>query len=374
MKIVHNLLLPAFLLLMSYHPTLSATENTADKVGVFFGSYGDIDKEEEIRGLVTRTIRDKDMIPAPWLVRQFIAWQRWLTSNKEIKEEYHAIGGASHMRETSQRQADLVARKLEEKGLNAKGYTGFAFTFPFVAEGLAKAQRDGVNRLIVFYQGAQHSRVTSFIVFRDVQKYLKKHPEWKVKVTAVKSFSGDPRFIDLLTASIKERINSDFAEEPADNVCLFLPMHGNIMKWIEQGDPSYDQMMAVVEKLRQKFPENRVYYGFQNHDSYPTLKWTQPSVEIATKEVGRDRCENVIINGRISFTVDSLETLYDHAIGEKSDIEEAAREAGIEKRVVAEKMFNDEPQFTSYLAELGWEALQGKGDILPIERAPELKP
>lgn len=343
------------------------------KIGVFLGGFGDVDNEQEIKGLVTNTICDEDIVPLPGALRKFFAWLRWLFGSTEIKHEYAAIGGASHMRATSQAQVDAVAQKLREKGLDAKGYFGFNFTFPSVAEGLKKAKEDGVEQLIVFYMGAQYSFVTAYVLFRDVHKYLCQHPEWNVQVVAVKSFSKDKRFVDLMAASIQKRIEQDFPGEPAGNVCIFLPMHGTIMKLLKQGDPYYDQAMYVVDALRQIFPKHPLYYGFQNHDLYPFIKWTQPSVDVALDCVAKDACPNVVIDGRISFTVDGLETLYDQGVAAKNDLIAKSHKAGHDKKVVTNSMFNNDVNFVDFLAALSLEALQGQGDLLPITRSPVLK-
>jgi ferrochelatase len=337
------------------------------KLGVFFGSYGDVDAKNEIYELVSSTLQDPDMIPLPRALTFIIANAGYVQKRKELEHEYAAIGGATRYRANSQQQADMVAQKLRAMGYDAKGYTGFAFTFPKVSEGLSKAQRDGVNRLIVHYQGAQHSRVTSHIIFRMVKEYLKKHPEWKVKVTAVTSFYDDPRFIDLLADSIQRRLDTTFRGASPEDVCIFLPMHGNIMRWINQGDPSYRQMMVDVEAMKSRFSQHPVYYGFQNHDELPMLKWTEPEhMEVLQNEVAKDPCTKVIINGRISYTIDSLETLYDHGVAEKELLIEEGLKNGIKKQVVVEKMFNTEESFAEFLKEKTVEALDGAGNLLEI--------
>ena len=359
----------------SYSVSAPAAESEGPlKLGVFFGSYGDVDSGDEAYELVTTTLQDPDMVPLPALARHALAQMGWLLRNKSIREEYVAIGGKSNYRANSQAQADLVAENLRQRGYDAKGYTGFAFTFPHVDAGMAKAERDGVNRLVVFYQGAQHSRVTSHIIFREVKKYLNAHPNWRVKVTAVKSFSADPRFVDLVAHSIQSQIETNFPAAAPSDVCIFLPMHGNIMTWINQGDPSYNQMMAVVGELRPRFSENPIYFGFQNHDEAPFLKWTEPKDRHAIEQLAKDSCSKVVINGRISYTVDNLETLYDHAIMEKQYLIAESRTVGLPKQVVVASMFNLEPSFAYYLTDLTVEALAGEGRLLEISEINAVRP
>lgn len=75
-------------------------------------------------------------------------------------------------------------------------------------------------------------------------------------------------------------------------------------------------------------------------------------------------CRAVLINGLISFTVDSLETLYDHAISEpKVLLEETSKKSRSPKYVVVEKIFNDDQDFVELMASLVEEAHQGQGDL-----------
>ena len=80
------------------------------------------------------------------------------------------------------------------------------------------------------------------------------------------------------------------------------------------------------------------------------------------------------INGRITFTVDNLETLYDEAIEQKEMIEEKARAAGKPKSVAVAKLFNTEPDFARFLSELTIEALRGEGRLLEISQVSAIKP
>lgn len=237
-------------------------------------------------------------------------------------------------------------------------------TFPFVAEALTKAQADGVNKLYVFYQGAQYSKVTGQIVFRHVKEYLTRHPEWNVQVTAIKSFTDDPRFLDLIAARIDRQLRTSFASYGTEEVCLFFPMHGNVERLSREGDPYVPQIQRVVDGLRARYPSSPLFIGFQNHDEIPFLKWTQPTTDTTLATVAEHSCRGVLINGLISFTVDSLETLYDHAIDEPQVLlQETAKKSRSPKFVVVEKMFNDDQDFVELMANLVEEAGQGQGDL-----------
>ncbi len=339
-----------------------------EKVGVFFGSYGDIDDvETELRTLVRNTLTDPDVLPLPAWMRATIADAGWYIEKKGLLEEYAAIGGSSGMRARSKAQADAVAGVLRERGYDASGYAGFTMTFPYVAETLAQAQKDGIQKLFIYYQGAQYSKVTGYIVFRKVNEYLALHPEWKVEVIGIKSFTDDERFVDLIAKRIDRQFATSLSDYKPEDVCLFFPMHGNVERLVREGDPYVPQVMRVVERLKNRFSMSPLYIGFQNHDEIPLLKWTQPTTDNALSVVATDACRAVLINGLISFTVDSLETLYDHAVDEPKVLHEATMKSGRpEKYVVVEKMFNLDHDFVSFMADLAEETTRGQGDFVTL--------
>ena len=328
------------------------------KIGVLFASYGDVDKPEEVEGYVKSALRDPDVAPIPGFLKGLVVTLGWLFTGEGAVEEYRVIGGSNY-RETARKQADAVQKELATLGIEAKTYTGFIFTSPYVRDAMAEIQADGITELLVFNQGGQYSKVTQGINIREVQKYLKLHSEYTPKVTVVKSFSGDPRFRDLLADSIRTGLSENFAGISPADVCIYLPSHGLPMYLPENGDPAYFQMLSAYEDMKARFPAHLVATGFQNHSELGA-KWTLPdSEEQAHWLAASADCPNILINGRISFTIDNIETLYDENVGQRNVILEAKPEA----KVVVQKSFNYEPSFVHFLSLLSQDALNGKGDL-----------
>lgn len=342
----------------------SASVMEGIRVGILLSSFGDIDDPSEAQDYVIRTLSHPSVIPLPEFMRVKIAYAGWTIRGESILEKYRAIGGKTNYRSVSQQQADLIAAKLRSEGIDARGYVGFTFTYPYIHEALKKAQDEGVDHLIVVNQGAQFANVTTGLEFEEVRKYVAAHPEWRVKTTGIRQFSDDPRFQDLVAKSIERRIKQDFAQVPANDLCIFLPMHGNIESVIDAGDPSFGQMLRVVQAMQGRFSRYHVSYGFLNNDDIPILRWTQPKDSDAIKSLMTSGCRHVLINGRISFTVDSIESLYDQGIAEKNLVYNSASELGFTPtKVTVEKMFNVEGDFIAFQAALVKEALAGRGDL-----------
>lgn len=363
-KLLYQTLVSLCGLLLLAHPALAVS--TQAKIGVLITSYGDIDDPSELRDYVVRTLKDPDIIPLPSSLRWMIAELGYPILRNKILEEYAAIGGNTKLRRNTRLQAAKVAADLRERGFDAQGYVGFSMTFPFISEALEQAQLDDVDTLVVLYQGAQYSQVTSFIQFREVEAYLSKHPEWRVKVVGVKSFSEDPRFVEMLISNIEKTWQQHLPGVQANDVCIFLPLHGQIESWLTLGDPYFDQVIDNIDVIKYRFADSYVSYGFQNHDEMPFIKWTQPSWHQAIDDVARQDCTKVIISGQVSYTIDSLETLYDHNIAMPQRLTSQAELLNKKKEYVMVPMFNDDQYFAQYLAQISVEALEGEGDIVQL--------
>ncbi len=332
--------------------------NPADaKVGILIGSFGDIDHPElELRSFIRNTLTDPDILPLhPWL-RRTIADIGWYIEKRSLFSKYAAIGGSSQMRKESRRQAIAIESELRTLGIDGKVYTGFTMTWPYVADALAAAKADGVKELIVLHQGAQYAPDTVGILLRHVRNYLATAWDWDVNARAISSFSDDPRFLSLITEQIRSGLNNDFPGLAKESICMMLPIHGTLDR--EQSQTYLQQVRHITESIRNIFPENKVYVGFQNHDEIPLISWSKPTVAQALQNID---CSGVLINGNISFTVDNLETLFEQHIETTEVIRQNAERRGKpHPRIVVQKVWNGDTDFARFIAQLISEALSNR--------------
>jgi ferrochelatase len=340
------------------------------RIGVLIGSYGDIDDvETELRPFIRNTLTDPDILPLPAWLRATIADAGWYIERRKIKAQYAAIGGRTDTRQRSRDQVTLVAEALKARGIDAYPYVGFTMTSPFVASAMETAQKDGIETLYVLYQGAQYAHDTAQILFRHVQHYLRKNPQWPVKVVGIRSFSDDRRFVDLVGHSIERRLATDLGAYGSEDICLFLSAHGNVIRGPQESDPYMSQVMGVIRRLEERFAHLEVSYGFHNHDEIPGVPWSQPSNEKSIKSLAKKSCQAVLVNGQISFTVDNLETLYNQAVEIPAVLaDETARLKIPPKKVVVDGIFNSDRDFVQFLADLVEEAERGQGDLVDLNQ------
>jgi ferrochelatase len=341
-------------------------------IGVMFGSYGDIDDvDTELRPFIRNTLTDPDILPLPAWLRATIADAGWYIERRNIRAQYKAIGGRTNSRALSQEQARLVAEILGDRGSDVRPYVGFTMTTPFVADALDAAQEDGIETLYVIYQGAQYAKDTAQILFRHVQEYLKKHPSWQVKVVGIRSFSDDRRFASLLASNIERRLEKDFSGYSADDICLFLTAHGNVLRSSKESDEYLMQVRRIIQNLKERFHNLDVSYGFHNHDEIPGIPWSQPSNGKAMQNIAQKPCQAVLVNGQISFTVDNLETLYNQVIEIPALLnKETEKLKGKPKKIVVDGAFNNDPEFVHFMADLVEEAARGEGDLTLLSPLP----
>ena len=100
----------------------------AEKIGVIIGSFGDVDKKEEIKDYVQTTLKDKDILPLPKILRDIISKGGWIIDKKNVYARYESFYWKTHFRENSKYQSNYV-EKVKERGYDVKSYIGFSMTF-----------------------------------------------------------------------------------------------------------------------------------------------------------------------------------------------------------------------------------------------------
>ena len=333
------------------------------KIGVVFTCFGDIGSLDEVESYTKNCFLDPDIVAIPNFLRKPLSNFIWWMIKESRLTAYDYLGGNTHYRENSRAQTDLIVAELRKKGYDAKGYVGFILTHPYMRDTLAEIQKDGIEKLIIINQGALYSYVTTEIPLRETRTYLKEHPEWKAEIVGVKSFIKDQRFMDLIEDNIRERLNTTFKDVPEKDICILLPLHGVPMALIEKGDPTLEDTVYIVNEFKKRFENIKVYPAYQNHDYLFTGEWTKPSEDVVSKEIGKSSYNHVLINGRITFTIDNIETLLTQA----SSMRLRILDYGKDKKVHVEEMFNLEKPFIDYMATVTEEALQGKGDLVILQ-------
>ncbi len=353
----------------------TAGKSDADKqpIAIFLTSHGDIDQYEEIEPYIRSAFLKNVGVPLPKTLRELLQDPAYWLSKDLIEGQYELIGPTNY-RANAQLQIDALQAELDRKGVPAKVYIGYNFMPPFIEDTAAQMEADGVEEIIVFNKGAQYSLATLGESIEELEHYLEKRPEWDVKVTAVRQFSDDPRFIDLYVKTLKAELDEYFPNVPDQDRCVLIASHGLPTRLINMGDPAVDQMLNTFEVLKERISESPLYHGFLNDDFFPGAEWVSPSAPDTAHEMRSVSCPAVLMDARLSFTTHHRATLYDLDIDVRSILEEPDLQPNGEvhplynsPKVVFANQWDGDLGFAQLLANLSVEALKGQGDLIFVQ-------
>jgi protoheme ferro-lyase len=348
------------------------------KVGVLLTSHGDIDDPgTQLRGYVREAVLRNPGLPLPASVRPVVDAIGWPLQKPNLLSQYGATG-PTHYDANSQKQAAALTTALKDQGIEARAYVGYNFTHPNIEDAVRQMKEDGVTDVVVFNQGAQNSIATMGESVHEVQQAIERLPDWDVRVSAVNSFSDDPRFRKLLADRLAEDAQKAFPGAAPKDVLIFLTSHGLPQHLIDKGDRATKQMLSAYAAIRDDLVARgyQVEHGFLNDDFFPGARWTSPKAVDRAQQIVDDvtlgKCEapkHVLLDGRLSFTVHHRATLFDANVQTRAVLEEPRGPAwnrfpGAEVKLAPN--FDGDPGLAALYAELTAEALAGRAKDMVV--------
>ena len=340
-------------------------------IGVLLTSHGDINTFDEIEPYIRSAFLKNVGVPLPRFVREIIEDPAYWIARDGIEEQYDIIGPTRY-RENAILQAETIRQALEARGVNTTVYVGYNFMPPFIEDAVAEAQADGIKELVVFNKGAQFSLATLGESIEEIDHYMKTDAAagWDIDMVAVRQFSSDERFRQLFARHEMPDLLSGMFKL----MCACLSLHGLPHRLINMGDPAVDQMLEVVEDLKDRLPEYPIYHGFLNDDFFPGATWVEPASDETAWDIRSDSCPAVLMDGRLSFTTHHRATLFDLEVDARDIIENTPDLQGNGEphplyrplKAVLAPNWDDEPEFAALMADLTIEALQGDGDLIEL--------
>ena len=359
----------------SMSSTASATSTDASTtIGVLLASHGDIDDPAtELEDYIKTAFLNNVGIPLAYWARPAVTQPAYLASVKTVRAQYDIIGSTRY-RENSQLQIGALQKALKDAGINAKTYYGFNFAKPYIHDSMAQMQKDGIKKIIVFNQGAQCSWASQGENIGDVREYMKEHPEYDAEVIGYRQYSEDQRFRDLMVEVVTRDAEAKFPAASPNFVCILVGSHGLPVVMTNAGDPAIGEMNRAFDYMVTKMKPYKLYHGFMNDDFIPGAKWADPSSSTVASKMRADGCRNILLDGRLSFTVNHRATLYDlnteaRKILESKDkhIDWQSNLTWTKPKVELANHFDGDPGLASLYASLTKEALARVGDIEVIK-------
>ncbi len=265
-----------------------------------------------------------------------------------LVEEYRAIGG-SPLNAQANRVAQALESELTSRLADARVYSGFQFTRPFVSDVVAAAWTDGVDTLVALPVYPMCGQSTTVAALDDVRAALD-DLGWAPRFVGISGWHHHPVYRELRV----EHVRSFLAEEGLDledpDTILYFSVHGTPVKYVAEGN-RYDRYVEEhCRAVANGLGAERYAVGFQNH-SNRGVPWTQPENEDRIREVSERR----LVVVPISFMNEQSETLaeLDHEL--RGFVEDLGKEF---HRVPVPF---DLPGFPGFLAGLVTEALAADG-------------
>ena len=221
---------------------------------------------------------------------------------KDYVKIWNTAQNESPLKTISRSQSDKLAAALDNSDRVAIDWA-MRYGNPSMQSRIEALIAQGCDRILVVPLYPQYSAATSATVCDEafrVLRTLRAQPTLRVSPP----YYDDPVYIDALAASIRAHL-ATLSFEPEMILASF---HGMPQKYIDKGDPYYDQCVATTEALRTRLGPDagKLMLTFQSRFGFDP--WLQPYTDKTVEKLAKDGVRRlaVITPG---FSADCLETL-----------------------------------------------------------------
>jgi ferrochelatase len=275
----------------------------------------------------------------------------------ELKERYAAIGNRFPLLEITTRQAEGIARVLNEAAGSEtyRPYLGMKHSPPFVADGVGSMHADGIERGVGVVMTPHWSGMS-------VETYVQRAEEAVAggggpRMSYVRQWYDRPEFVSFLSRRVAEAIDR-LPPDERDAAAVIFSAHSLPVRALEDGSlrclrcasARCEASCTYRDQLQDTALRVAGHLGLTQHVAIAWQSagrtadpWWGPPIEDVIGELAGKGFPAVVVCSA-GFVSDHLEILYDLDIESK----ELAREAGI--RLERTEMPNDDPEFLRAVA------------------------
>lgn len=265
---------------------------------------------------------------------------------QDLVRRYQAIGGVSPLADITTRQAEGIARMLnEDGGRPVVLYEAAKHTYPFIPETVERMVADGIEEAVGIVLAPHYSTMS-------IETYHQKAREAAErlggpKLHLVHSWHMQTAFLDVLTSRVKEALAN--CHNPDEAIVVF-SAHSLPERILKQNDPYVDQLHESGEAVAQRLQLRNYTFGWQSAGQTGE-PWMGPDILDVLKNLAAQGYKEVVSCSQ-GFVADHLEVLYDIDI----EAQQVAKELGI--HLVRTRQMNDDPAFLQALVDAVREAEQ----------------
>lgn len=265
---------------------------------------GGPDSVEAVEPFLYNLFSDRDLIQLPMgalLQRPFARMISHFRA-KRVRENYRTIGGASPLREWTEKQGEGIARLL---GPSFRPYVAMRYWPPTADEAVRRMRADGVERAVVLSMYPHYTGATTGSSLKDFRRAVAEHHP-ALACTEIEQWYDWPGYLDALAARVREGIAALPAEGREEAVVLF-SAHALPQSFIDRGDPYLEHVRETVTGTMARVGNLPWRLGFQSRSG--PVKWMEPDTVELLDQLA-DEGKNVLIVP-ISFVSDHIETLHE---------------------------------------------------------------
>ncbi|MHA7834291.1 MAG: ferrochelatase [Algiphilus sp.] len=225
---------------------------------------------------------------------------------RRLAHSYGSIWGEdgapllTHTRDLAHGVEHALARRLGESKVPV--YFAMRYGNPSVSDVIARAQADGVRRLVALPLYPQYSASTTASVMDAVFAALS-DLRWMPELRSVHQYHDDPQYI----AALADTVRAHWAAHGQGDH-LLLSFHGIPKRYFESGDPYFCHCQKTARLLTEALDLHDTQYTVAFQSRFGREPWLQPYTDeriVQLAESGVKRLDAICPG----FAADCLETL-----------------------------------------------------------------
>jgi protoporphyrin/coproporphyrin ferrochelatase len=264
----------------------------------------------------------------------------------DLTRRYLAIGGVSPLTERTAAQVAGIAKTLEQRHPGAYDVRfGSKFEPPMLEEAAASFRDEGFTKVIGIVLAPHSSSMST-------EQYMSRARETlgdTVEFIEIGAWYDAPGFLELIAQRVDDALDTIPASRHATTEVIF-SAHSLPARVVQLGDTYPEQLRESAEKAAALAGVASFDVAWQSAGRTAD-PWLGPDILVALRDKSAAGFTDVI-SCPIGFVSDHLEVLFDIDIEAQS----IARDVGL--NLVRTASLNDDPNFTSILADLVHAAAQ----------------
>jgi len=239
---------------------------------------------------------------------------------RDLKNRYRAIGGISPLSEITKRQAEKLAKRINEvqDRYAFELFIGLKHIHPFIEDAVKEMKEKGYDEGVSIVLAPHYSTYSIKSYNERVQKACRNLGG--MKVHTIDEWYKEPKFIRYWAEQVKKTVEK-MSEEERQSYAAIFSAHSLPEKILQQGDPYPEQLKETAKLIAEAAGIKEYAVSWQSAGQTPE-PWLGPDVQDLTRELHQKKGYKAYMYLPVGFVADHLEVLYDNDVECKAVTEE----------------------------------------------------